>query len=339
MNAGQRQSGLDIVRSFAILFVLSVHFFLNTYFYSTPIIGKNMYFETFFRMFFMICVPLFLVLTGYLQTNKMPTKSYYKKLLPILMVYIIYSILSLLYFHFILNDDRSLKEYIYSIFNFSADGYSWYINMYIGLFLLSPYLNILYKNIPTKKQKILLISSLLFVTSFPDFFNRYIGGQLFFSANYWIPMYPITYYFLGSFIKEYQIKINKFKGALLLIVLCIVGTIIEIFAAKGNVFSGSAGYFGSLIIAFQTVVFFLVFYDINIKSKLLTTLFALISVLSLDIYLASFISDKIVYSYFLSKYPGYMQQELFYFAPIVVLSTFLLAFIMSYLRHKLIRIR
>lgn len=339
MTTRDRNYGLDIIRTFAILFVVSVHFFLNTRFYNTPLTGKNMYVETFFRMFFMICVPLFLILTGYLQTNKMPTKSYYKKITPIIVIYIIYSILSLFYFKFYLNDHRSLIECVYSVFNFSADGYSWYINMYIGLFLLSPFLNILYKNIPTKKQKIIFLCSLLFITSFPNFLNGYVGGKILFSPDYWMQMYPLSYYFLGSFIKEYQIKISKLRGILLLIILTLIASWIEILTAKGGNFASGVGAFASLIIVFQTIIFFLIFYDLNIKNKLFSKLFSLISVLSLDIYLASFITDRIVYKEFLFKFADHPQQRLFFFFPIVVLSTFCLAFILAFVRHKLIKVR
>ena len=86
-------------------------------------------------------------------------------------------------------------------------------------------------------------------------------------------------------------------------------------------------------------LFFLFFYDLNIINKLLSKLLALISILSLDIYLASFITDKIVYRYFFDKYINYSQQTLFFFFPILVLSTFSLAFFLAFIRHKLIRIR
>ena len=339
MTSKERSSGLDIVRTFATLLVLSVHFFANTYFYTTPLMGKNMYLETFLRMSFIICVPLFLMLTGYLQSNKMPNKSYYRNIFPIIIIYIIYSLLSILYAKFYLNEQKSILEYIYSIFNFTAISYSWYINMYIGIFLISPFLNILYKNIPTKKLKILLICILLYITSLPDFLNGHIGKGVLFSTDYWVQIYPITYYFIGSFIKEFQIKLNKFWTIITFIILTLISGWLEVFFAKDGIFIFAIGSYSSLIVVFQTIIFFLFFYDLNIKNKLLSKSLALISILSLDIYLASFITDKIVYGYFLDKYINYSQQTLFFFFPIVVLSTFSLAFSLAFIRHKLIRIR
>ncbi|MEQ2528570.1 acyltransferase family protein [Bacillaceae bacterium CLA-AA-H227] len=336
MTSNERHSGLDIVRTLATLLVLSVHFFGNTYFYTTPLIGKNMHLETFFRMSFMICVPLFLILTGYLQANKIPNKNYYKKILPII---IIYSLLSILYTKIFRDEDKSVLEYIYSIFNFSANGYSWYINMYIGLFLISPFLNILFKNIPTRKIKLVLIGILLLITSLPNFLNTYISNKIFFSADYWVQMYPITYYFIGSFLKEYQIRINKSFGIIIFVILSIIEVWIEFFYAKGGNIVFATGSYPSLIIVFQSIIFFLIFYDLDVKYKVFKKLFALISILSLDIYLASFITDKIVYGYFLDKHSNYTQQILFFYAPVLVVSTFILAFSLAVIRNKLIRIR
>jgi surface polysaccharide O-acyltransferase-like enzyme len=344
MTPTERSAGLDIVRTFAIFSVLSVHFFLNTHFYETPLTGKNMFIQTIFRTWFMSCVPLFLMLTGYLQTKKEPKKSYYKNIIPISVIYIIYSILSLVYSRLYLNDHKSILNYVASIFNFTADAYSWYINMYIGLFLLSPFLNILYNNISNKKQKIILIGSLLCVTSLPNLLNGYIGGKVLFFADYWIQMYPISYYFLGSYIKEYQVKINKFNAAGCILALSLFASCIEMLTAKGGDFAHyivafDIGAFGSIIIVFQTILFFLIFYDIDIKKGMFSRPFSLISVLSLDIYLASYITDRIVYKYFLYEFSELPQQKLFLFFPIVVLSTFSFAFILALARQYLIKIR
>lgn len=150
---GNRKSGLDIIRASAIFFVLSVHFFLNTNFYNTPLVGKSMYLQSFMRMTFIICVPLFLILTGYLQRNKQVTKSYFKNLIPTLVLYFLYSIAAIAFRIVVLRENKSIIQWISSIENFSAISYSWYIEMFIGLFLISPFLNLVYNNLNSNKQK------------------------------------------------------------------------------------------------------------------------------------------------------------------------------------------
>lgn len=80
----KRNLNLDLIRSVAIFFVISVHFLLNTSFYSTAVYGKKMYLLILFRVVFMSCVSLFIMLTGYLMNKKEPTKEYYKKLAKLL---------------------------------------------------------------------------------------------------------------------------------------------------------------------------------------------------------------------------------------------------------------
>ena len=75
----KRNLNLDLVRCVAIFFVISVHFLLNTSFYSTVVNGKKMFLLVVLRVIFMSCVPLFMILTGYLMNKKEPTKEYYKK--------------------------------------------------------------------------------------------------------------------------------------------------------------------------------------------------------------------------------------------------------------------
>ena len=79
----ERKYGLDIVRIIATLSVLSVHFFLKTNYYNTPLNSMPMRVQSIIRNFFMICVPLFILITGYLNNNKavsythltLPTKA------------------------------------------------------------------------------------------------------------------------------------------------------------------------------------------------------------------------------------------------------------------------
>ena len=84
-NGTQRDIGLDLTRILAFLAVPSVHFFLNSTYYDTAIVGPRMALMTVMRTAFMVCVPLYMLLSGYLSAGKhIPlTRSgllgYYKK--------------------------------------------------------------------------------------------------------------------------------------------------------------------------------------------------------------------------------------------------------------------
>lgn len=82
MNIGEstkRVIGLDLIRSCAIFFVIAGHFFsLNTEFRTNVFEGVSMFIQGAFSMLFASGVPLFIMLTGYLNCNKTVSRQYYK---------------------------------------------------------------------------------------------------------------------------------------------------------------------------------------------------------------------------------------------------------------------
>ncbi|MEM4992911.1 acyltransferase family protein [Priestia sp. SB1] len=332
-----RNVGIDVVKASAVLFVPSVHFFLHTYFYNTPLNGINMFVQLFCRMMFLICVPLFLILTGYLQANKRPEGKYFKKIWSIIIIYLIYSVIAILVREFYFQDHKDIGEWIRLILLFKANGYSWYINMFIGLFLLSPYLNILYKGIPTKRGKLLLIGILLFLTSVPELLNGKAQGFLNF-PDFWKLLYPLTYYFIGSFIKEFQVTMKTGLNIFLVLLFGLASAITEYLYANEGKFLQKVGYYPSLLVVMLSVSFFIMFYRCNIKNRIIVKTISLLSILSLDIYLASYITDLFVYEYVSEHFP-HSQTKIIYYSPLVVGATVTGAFILAYLRHKIIKIR
>ena len=333
----QRNSGLDIIKAAAVFFVISVHFFLNTHFYRTPLVESEMALQTFMRMAFLICVPLFLILTGYLQANKQPKKDYFKKLIPIIVIYLLYAIMAAAVREFYFVEHKSFVEWTKEIITFKADGYAWYVNMYIGLYLLSPYLNLIYKGLKTKKDKWVLIGVLLFLTALPELTNGKAGGYVHF-PDWWKTIYPITYYFIGSFIREYQFKVKKYLAFSVWFIFCLLTVGLEWYAAQGDVFPKISGYYGSLLVVIMSVSFFLLLYQCHIKNSFLSKGVTLISVLSLDIYLASYITDRVIYKDLMTHTIHSQQQALHYFVPVVATS-FGVAFIIGFIRHKCIPLR
>ena len=73
----QRNINIDLIKCIAVISVISVHFFWNTGYYTEPMLGKRMLFMTFMRTSFMVCVPLFLIITGYLMCGKKLSAKYF----------------------------------------------------------------------------------------------------------------------------------------------------------------------------------------------------------------------------------------------------------------------
>lgn len=97
--------------------------------------------------------------------NKTLNKKYYLGISRVLIIYLLDSILYLGY-NAIYNDTAfSIRNIVKSILYFDI-GYSWYIEMYIGLFLMIPFINLIYNNLKNKKQKQILILTMFVLTSF-----------------------------------------------------------------------------------------------------------------------------------------------------------------------------
>ena len=82
-----RNTSLDIIRVVAVFLVNSVHFFLYNGFYTETVQGVPYFVMTVMRVLFTACVPLFMILTGYLMSKKTLSKSYYKGIRKTLIVY------------------------------------------------------------------------------------------------------------------------------------------------------------------------------------------------------------------------------------------------------------
>ncbi len=289
MSKTSRNSSLDLLRIFAFLCVVSVHFFLNIGFYNTPITGSEMYFMMVLRTFFMVCVPLFIMLTGYLMIDKKPSKNYYLGIKKTLLIYVAVSLLCILFKHFFLDTPYTIIGAIKSIFNFTGANYSWYIEMYIGLYLLAPFLNMIYKSAENFKHILLL--SLIFLTALPPFVN----GIVEIIPDWWVSIYPITYYFLGSYLREFPPKISKKLSLLLILTFALIFGTANFYIGYGELFKWTPLQdYGSLFTLILTVIVFAFFLKLNI-TKLKKTL-AFVSDLTLCAYLVSYIFDVIIYS-------------------------------------------
>ena len=326
-SSKKRVAGLDILRVMAILTVITVHFLYNTNFYKTPLEGWAMTLQTWFRWSLLVSVPTFLLLTGYLNFNKVVSRSYYGGILKVLIPYFIYSALAIAYRIYWLGENHSVLEWIYLLLHFKAIGYAWYVEMYIGLFLLSPFLNRLYKAL-SRNEKLALIGTLVFMTSSfgsVDLMNKIL-------PQYWMAIYPVTYYIIGAYIREYQPQIGKIRGWLLFGGISLIYLIVPTFIYGGEPFKRIFGGWGSLPVLISSTLFFILLYKSDIKNFILKRFVTSISMVSFDMYLVSFIVDGIVYKILMERYFLTQQQVfpyIFIVVPIVFFSTYLVGLVRS----------
>ena len=180
----KRDSSLDILRIVAVFTVLSVHFFLHNGFYSQTIQGKPMYIAVVMRTLFSVCVPLFMLLTGYLMSKKELSKKYYSGIAKTLVVFVISTLACMIYKNIAQGEILNFKTFILGTLDFTGSNYSWYIEMYIGLFLLAPFLNLAYGKLKSKRQKQVLLITVVFLTPKRLKYNAFFINRFF--LEFWI---------------------------------------------------------------------------------------------------------------------------------------------------------
>lgn len=336
-----RNYSLDIVRIFAFFSVICVHFFLNTNFYYEPMSGAKMYVMCIMRTFFMICVPLFVTLTGYLMSSKKLSAKYYIGIVKTLGIYLLASIAAIIYKNAVLGYGLTFQDSILGILDFTASNYSWYIEMYIGLFLLAPFINLMYNGLNTQKAKLILILTLIFITSLPTVLNIYnfkVDGWWetpYISFQYqkliphwWTKLYPLTYYFIGAYLKEYPIKLKKIFCLLLSILIAVAfGSFLFYRYHDFHFVFEEFSEYQSLPVLFITIFVFSFFSQIKTDNlpKFAKSSLKFVSDITLGAYLLSFIADLTIYEHLKNHVPSLSDQFNWYIPTVLTIAIISLA--------------
>ena len=244
----QYEAGPDLFRILGLLFVNGLHACLYNGFYSVPQIGWEIWLSTSFRWLFYGCNAMFMLLTGYLKSSKPWNKRYYKGLWTVLTGYVLTCIISYPVRYFLIGETDGIRVWLERFFTFS--NYAWYVEMYIGLILISPILNLALQQISDRRKLLALAGCCVFVTSL----HSVTAVDLI--PNYWSAMYPVTLYVLGGVIRKLQPKIPVWS-CLLCAALTAMGLGLTSLITTDKGFSSgfTQGYGGFWVIVMVTFLF------------------------------------------------------------------------------------
>lgn len=325
MNYSKRNINIDIIKVVSLLLVIGVHFFLYTKYYSITYSITNSIFIA-LRNICMACVPLFIIVTGYLNSNKVWSKKYY---LNIGRVYLLYSlamlILTLVDNKYVINTTL-FKTALINILNYKY--YGWYITMYVGLMLISPIINLAFKNMDESTRKYAVINIILAISlpvTLVDLFSNVRYSILaHILPNWWYYTWPLMYYMIGvafSYNKE-MLKDFFSNSKILFWIILIVSTVFYSFL---NIHWESTLHVNIFIVIITTCIFsWLLNLDINVNSKLRTGII-FVSNNTLLAYLLSYIVDNITYPFVNQVSNMNVRFSLF---PVVVVLNFILTIIL-----------
>lgn len=324
-----REPGMDLVRLIAGVFVIAIHQLNRIGYYEQPLDSITLYAATLLRWLFFCCVALFFSISGYFMKKRRLTIQHYIKLGDVFLSYVVIvwiifcaegSVTSVA-------DTPVLWE---QIINYQASGF---LSQYVCLYLLIPFLNIIWSNLSKQGHQVLIVV-FLFLTSLNPGFH-------FFAPAIFLEVYPLTFYFLGAYISEYKPKINRSYLLAGLAVWLLSMTIGSIIFADGDVFkweyltTSGLGYqmFPNVII---TLLVFLLFYDFPVRGKWSTKLLSAASDVSFEIYLFSLLMDGIVVSILVSHVQGTFV-ELFAFMPLTITVSYFMSLGAALLLKMIIR--
>lgn len=254
-----RQPGIDLLRCLGLLFVNGVHSFLYNGFYFEPQTGALMWAGNSLLWLFYTCNGLFMALTGYLKCEKPLSKSYYRSLLPILVGYLLTCLVAFPIRHYVIGEKLTLFQWVEKFVTFG--NYAWYIEMYIGLLLISPIINLALSQLKTQKQLLWAAGTMLILSALPSI------TPLNLIPDYWTSLYPITYYCIGAVIRKLQPNWNRPACLGLAAVTALWTGFATLISTDGKFSDGFGQGYGGFWITAIILLLFIGLYRINPGEK------------------------------------------------------------------------
>lgn len=262
------------------------------------------------------CVPLFLMLSGWLCSGKELSARYYLGLVRILLLYLICSAACLIFRALYLHEQIGLRYIFGSVVNFYACGYAWYVMLYFGLFLMIPFLNTVYNGLDSRNKKLALVATMFALSVLPSLLNQFI--QLY--SIWWVKLYPLCYYFIGAYLREYRPvkKAGSWLALLAAALLAFAAFDLFFYRSRGGEIVGIS-YENYQVFCVSLLIFCLL---LSLPGKLPTwasRAFALVSEQSFTVYLMSWIADWLIYPEFVRLVPE-VRERFVWMLPCALLS-------------------
>ena len=292
-TAKERNLNLDLIRCVALLMVPIMHSLDHTGLYDQQLYGAANQSMIAVKTLFTTCIPLYVMLSGFLNSRKSLSARYYLGLIRILGVYLICGIACLAFEQCSGIAHRSPAEMVSALVNFSCCDYAWYIMMYFGLFLMIPFLNMAYYGLKTQKQKLVLVATFLALSVLPSLLNLYF--QLY--SLWWTRFYPLCYYFTGAYLSEYMPKARPGKWAGALLAFLAAYSVFFYFHYDANGAALIGVYQDTFPVYILSVLLFVTLFHLPLGTVPgpVAAILRKVSDLTLPAYLLTWITDSLIY--------------------------------------------
>lgn len=261
----KRELNFELLRIVSMFLIVVFHYhdwggIINI---ETPIINKL--FGEFISIGGNLGVNVFVLISGYFLINsKFKSKKLFKIILEVLFysvgIYILCVIFNI--------SEFNIKSLIKSLLPISYNMY-WFATCYVGMYLLSPIVNLTIRNMNRKQHRNLLILLFIMLSVIPTFIVKAVP---FSSELFWF----IFLYLIAGYIKRYNIDIkNNYKLFCIIILITVFMFSTSVVLTKMNISNPIyLSQKNSVTMLFLSISLFMFFKNLKIKDNKVIPFFA-----------------------------------------------------------------
>ena len=339
----KRNIGLDFLRIISMIMVVFLHYLGKGGLLDIKNTSNTYHIIYYFiEVLCIIAVNCYVLISGYFLTK---SKFKWKKVLQLWLETLFYSIAIYFIIVSLGLKELDIKGAIKSLFPIITKQY-WFINIYLVMYILSPFLNKLINSMSKKEyQKLLLILIICFsiISILPAAYT------LDSSRGYGI-IWFVCLYFIAGYIRIYDIpkkfKLNKNGDFLVLyFIFAIIVTIgilaldfVGTYLGKGTLMENFIQY-NNIFVLIESIALFMYFKQLNIKSRKLIKVIEFIAPLTLAVYLIHEQSQlrTVLYNKILHTEICYHNPYGIFIAIGSVLAIFITCIVIEFIRQKILK--
>ena len=305
MKTTQRDYGIDLLRIISMLMVPIVHVIGQGGILGTAVPFSIQYESAWMLMsFVLVAVNCFILITGYVYYGK---ETKYYRLATLWIEVLFYSILILLLFYFMFPTEFGFedvwKNIIPTFYTKGQFSRYWFFTAYVGMFLISPFVNIALKYFDKKQDLAAFLSLFIIFSLLPTILNQDMAFNL--NEGYSVLWFVVLYY-TGGLLHKYEIfkKLKSNKWLLIYIVCSLISwSIIYILESLGLIETGFGLYsfncYLSPLYFIGGIALFCVFKNIKITKSFSISMIKFFAPVCFGVYLIH--DNMIVDKYVLAK--------------------------------------
>ena len=349
-NPKEKMSNFELMKIVSMILIVFWHFIHNT-----NLLDKTTGFLHFLLIIVwflaIVHVNSFVLAMGYFQSEK---NFRFNRVLALNNAAWFYKIFFLILFT-ILGIEVTSVEKLELISPITLYNQYWFLSTYLIVYCISPFLNITIKNISKKNFQKLIFALFIIISILTT-----ITGQRIYSTNFGHSVFTfVLLYYIGAYIKKYPIEDNYYFRNISIelrkLILVLLFVFIGIFNALlfhygeelimsnnellkyigNNIINLKLGFDNPLVII-QATTFFLYFYSLNLKSKIIN----LIASCSFGVYLIHdniLVRTQLLYSSFFDFSFKYSISHVFLRILLSTIVVFTVCIVIEYIRINIFK--